>query len=89
MVKLGTKRAADLLPWLCSLIYAIATFAIIAQLFPIWTASIFISLPITWHLCSFIRNNHDRADLLLNYRFIAVALHFVIGTALSISLALA
>jgi 1,4-dihydroxy-2-naphthoate phytyltransferase len=89
VVKLGTKRAADLLPWLCSFVYAIATFAIIAQLFPIWTASIFISLPIAWHLCSFIRNNHDRADLLLNYRFIAVALHFAIGTALSISLALA
>ncbi len=89
VVKLGTKRAADLLPWLCSFVYAIATFAIVAQLFPIWTASIFISLPIAWHLCSFIGNNHDRADLLLNYRFIAVALHFVIGTALSISLALA
>jgi len=89
VVKLGTKSAADLLPWLCSFVYAIATFAIIAQLFPIWTASIFISLPIAWHLCSFIRNNHDRADLLLNYRFIAVALHFVIGTTLSISLALA
>ena len=86
VVKLGTKRSAALIPWLCSVVYAIATFAIITQLFPIWTASIFISLPIAWHLCRFIANNHDRADLLLNYRFIAVALHFVIGTALSISL---
>lgn len=86
VVKLGTKRSAQLLPWLCGLVYAIAILAIVTELFPIWTASIFLSLPIAWKLCSFIGENHDHAELLLNCRFIAVALHFVVGSCLSISL---
>jgi 1,4-dihydroxy-2-naphthoate octaprenyltransferase len=85
---LGTKRAAQLLPWVCSVIYAITIIAIMLHFFPTWTAIVLISLPIAWRLCSFIRENHDRAELLLNYRFIAVALHFVVGSCLSISLIL-
>ncbi|MFN9535944.1 MAG: UbiA family prenyltransferase [Pseudanabaena sp.] len=77
VVRLGTKRAAQLLPWVCSVIYAITIIAIVL-----------ISLPIAWRLCSFISENHDRAELLLNYRFVAVALHFVVGSCLSISLIL-
>ena len=88
VVRLGTKRAAQLLPWVCSVIYAITIIAIMLHFFPTWTAIVLISLPIAWRLCSFIRENHDRAELLLNYRFIAVALHFVVGSCLSISLIL-
>ena len=88
VVRLGTKRAAQLLPWVCSVIYAITIIAIMLHFFPTWTAIVLISLPIAWRLCSFISENHDRAELLLNYRFIAVALHFVVGSCLSISLIL-
>jgi 2-carboxy-1,4-naphthoquinone phytyltransferase len=88
VVRLGTKRAAQLLPWVCSVIYAITIIAIVLHFFPTWTAIVLISLPIAWRLCSFISENHDRAELLLNYRFIAVALHFVVGSCLSISLIL-
>ena len=88
VVRLGTKRAAQLLPWLCGMIYAIVILAIAFNFFPIWTAIVLISLPIAWKLCQFIGDNHDRADLLLNCRFIAVALHFVVGSCLSISLIL-
>jgi len=86
VVRLGTKRSAQLLPWVCGVIYAITIAAIALNFFPIWTAFILISLPIAWKLCTFISENHERADLLLNYRFIAVALHFVVGSCLSISL---
>ena len=86
VVRLGTKRSAQLLPWLCGVIYAITIAAIACNFFPIWTAIILISLPIAWKLCTFIGENHDQADLLLNCRFIAVALHFVVGSGLSISL---
>jgi 1,4-dihydroxy-2-naphthoate phytyltransferase len=88
VVRLGTKRAAQLLPWVCSVVYAITVIAIVLHFFPIWTAIILISLPIAWKLCAFISANHEHADLLLNYRFIAVALHFVIGSCLGISLIL-
>lgn len=86
VVRLGTKRSAQLLPWLCGVIYAITIAAIACSFFPIWTAIVLISLPIAWNLCTFIGKNHDQAELLLNCRFIAVALHFVVGSGLSISL---
>jgi 2-carboxy-1,4-naphthoquinone phytyltransferase len=88
VVRLGTKRSAQLLPWICAVIYGTAIVAIVLNFFPIWTAIILISLPIAWKLCTFIIENHERAELLLNYRFIAVALHFVIGSCLSVSLIL-
>ena len=86
VIRLGTKRSAQLLPWICGVIYAIALGAIGLNFFPIWTAFILVSLPIAWKLCTFIAKNHERAELLLNYRFIAVALHFVVGSCLSVSL---
>jgi len=86
VVRLGTKRSAQLLPWLCGVIYVITIAAIAFKFFPIWTAIVLISLPIAWKLCTFIGENHDRADLLLNCRFIAVALHFVVGSCLGLSL---
>ncbi|MFN9649769.1 MAG: 2-carboxy-1,4-naphthoquinone phytyltransferase [Pseudanabaena sp.] len=86
VVRLGTKRSAQLLPCLCGVIYAITIIAIACNFFPIWTAIVLVSLPIAWNLCTFIGENHDQADLLLNCRFIAVALHFVVGSGLSISL---
>ena len=85
VVRLGTKRSAQLLPWLCGLIYAIVIVAIALNFFPIWTAIVLVSLPIAWKLCTFIGENHNQADLLLNCRFIAVALHFVVGCCLGIS----
>jgi 1,4-dihydroxy-2-naphthoate octaprenyltransferase len=86
VVRLGTKRSAQLLPWICCVIYAITLVAIALSFFPIWTAFMIISVPIACKLCTFIAKNHERAELLLNYRFIAVALHFVVGSCLSISL---
>ncbi len=47
-----------------------------------------ISLLISWKLFTLISENHERAEFLLYYRFIAVALHFVIGSCLSVSLIL-
>ncbi|MCE2887083.1 MAG: 2-carboxy-1,4-naphthoquinone phytyltransferase, partial [Pseudanabaena sp.] len=38
VVRLGTKRAAQLLPWVCSVIYAITIIAIVLHFFPTWTA---------------------------------------------------
>ena len=88
VVRLGTKRAAQLLPWICGVLYANIIVAIALNIFPIWTALVLISLPISWKLCTFIGENHQRADLLLNCRFIAVALHFIVGSCLSLSLIL-
>jgi 1,4-dihydroxy-2-naphthoate octaprenyltransferase len=88
VVRLGTKRSAQLLPWICGVIYAVTIIAINMSFFPLWTAIVLVSLPIAWKLCTFIGENHGRADLLLNCRFIAVALHFVVGSCLSVSLIL-
>lgn len=88
VIKLGTKRASQLLPWICGVIYAVTIIAIAMSFFPFWTAIVLISLPIAWKLCTFIGENHERAELLLNCRFIAVALHFAVGSCLSVSLIL-
>lgn len=86
VVRLGTKRASQLLPWVCAVIYAVTIAAIALQFFPVWTAIVLISLPIAWKLCTFIGDHHEQSEMLLNCRFIAVALHFVVGSCLSVSL---
>ncbi|ELS31670.1 MULTISPECIES: 2-carboxy-1,4-naphthoquinone phytyltransferase [Pseudanabaena] len=86
VVRLGTKRASQLLPWVCAVIYAVTIVAIALQFFPIWTAIVLVSLPIAWKLCTFIGDHHEQSEMLLNCRFIAVALHFVVGSCLSVSL---
>jgi 2-carboxy-1,4-naphthoquinone phytyltransferase len=84
IVRLGTARSAQLLPWVCGSIYLTTLICIGLGAFPIWTALVFTSLPATWKLCTLVRDNHSYPDLVKNCKFIAVGLHFWSGVCLGL-----
>ena len=84
IVRLGTARAAQLLPWLGGSLYALTVACIALQLFPIWTLLVFLSLPFLIVLCRHVGAYHDQPNKVSNCKFIAVALHFSSGLLLSL-----
>ncbi|MEO8891682.1 MAG: 2-carboxy-1,4-naphthoquinone phytyltransferase [Coleofasciculaceae cyanobacterium] len=84
LVRLGTKRGAQLLPWLSGSIYAMTALFVLLGSFPIWTLIIFASFPFALKLCKHVLQNHDRPDQVSNCKFIAVALHFFSGLLLGL-----
>lgn len=88
VVRLGTKRSAELLPWICGSIYALVALFVMLKLFPVWTLLVFASLPIARKLCRFIGTQHDQPHKLTFCRLIAVNLHFWFGLLLGLGFAL-
>ena len=84
IVRLGTQRGAQLLPWLCVSIYALTALFVLLGSFPIWTLLIFTSLPFALKLSKHVLENHDQPDQVSNCKFIAVALHFFSGLLLGL-----
>lgn len=76
VVRLGTRRAARLLPWFCAVIYGVVLAGIATGYFPWATGLSLISLPIAFQLCHQVMTHHDQEQLLTNCRFVAVGLHF-------------
>ncbi len=89
IVRLGTSKAANLLPWLCGSIYLLTTALVIIGSFPIWTLLIWLSCPLAIKLVRHVKENHDRPEIVNNCKFIAVALHFWSGLLLSLGFMLA
>jgi 2-carboxy-1,4-naphthoquinone phytyltransferase len=79
IVRLGTARSAQLLPWLCGMIFALILLGVALHLFPIWTLLTFASLPAAIKLCRHVGKYHAQPDRVNNCKFIAVALHFWSG----------
>jgi 2-carboxy-1,4-naphthoquinone phytyltransferase len=88
VVRLGTKRSADLLPWICGSLYALTALFVMLTVFPIWTLLIFASVPTARKLCRFIRSQHDQPHKLTFCRLIAVELHFWAGLMLGLGFVL-
>jgi 1,4-dihydroxy-2-naphthoate octaprenyltransferase len=84
IVRLGTLKAANLLPWLGGSIYVLTTVLVALGSFPIWTLLIWLSCPFAVKLVRHVQQNHDRPDIVSNCKFIAVALHFWSGLLLSL-----
>ncbi len=76
VVRLGSQRSAQLLPWLCGSIYGLTVLFVALKLFPVWTLLIFASLPYAVKLCRVIGSSYDQPEKLTWCRFIAVSLHF-------------
>jgi 2-carboxy-1,4-naphthoquinone phytyltransferase len=79
VVRLGTRRSAQLLPWICGSLYGLTMLGVLLHLFPIWTGLMVGSLPIAYKLCHFIGTQHDQPEKLTFCRLIAVKLHFWLG----------
>lgn len=84
IVRLGTKKAAQLLPWFGGSIYVLTLLFVVLQVFPLWTLLIFASLPFALQLISHVSEYHDRPEKVSNCKFIAVNLHFWSGLLLGL-----
>ena len=82
IVRLGTKRGAQLLPWLGGSIYALTSLFVLLGIFPIWTLLTLISLPIALQLFRHVHQYHDQPEKVSNSKFIAVGMHFMSGLLL-------
>ncbi|MBW4441034.1 MAG: 2-carboxy-1,4-naphthoquinone phytyltransferase [Plectolyngbya sp. WJT66-NPBG17] len=79
VVRLGAKRSAELLPWICGSFYALTILFVILKIFPFWTLLSLLSFPIAKQLCQMIGSQYDQPHKLLRCRLTAVKLHFWFG----------
>lgn len=88
IVRLGTLKAAQLLPWLGGSIFALAGVLVLWQIFPIWSLLIFASLPVALQLFRHVGTYHNQPEKVSNCKFIAVTLHFWSGLLLGLGFVL-
>ncbi|MBD1843041.1 2-carboxy-1,4-naphthoquinone phytyltransferase [Cyanobacteria bacterium FACHB-63] len=79
VVRLGAKRSAELLPWICGSFYALTILFVILKAFPFWTLLSLLSFPVAKQLCQVIGSQYEQPHKLLRCRLIAVKLHFWYG----------
>ncbi|MBD2039572.1 2-carboxy-1,4-naphthoquinone phytyltransferase [Microcoleus sp. FACHB-672] len=84
IVRLGTAKGAQLLPWLCGSIYALTGFFVALGVFPLITLLTFISLPVAIQLCRHVSTYYNEPIKVSNCKFIAVTLHFWSGLLLGL-----
>jgi 1,4-dihydroxy-2-naphthoate phytyltransferase len=84
VVRLGSKRAAALLPWICGSVYALTTLFVILKIFPFWALLSLLSLPVARNLCQVIGTQYDQPHKLTFCRLIAVKFHFWSGLLLGV-----
>jgi 2-carboxy-1,4-naphthoquinone phytyltransferase len=84
IVRLGTKRGAALLPWLCSTAYGSVLLSVVLGFMPVGSLLTLGSLPFAIKLCQFVGQHHDQPQRVNNCKFIAVALHFWSGLLLGL-----
>jgi len=84
IVRLGTKRGAQLLPWFGNSVYAFTSVFVLLGIFPVWTLLIFASLPFALKLFQHVHQYHDQPEKVSNCKFIAVGMHFFSGLLLGL-----
>lgn len=84
IIRMGTAKAAQLLPWLSGSIYALTALFVLLKIFPFWSLLIFASLPFALKLSRHVHNYHDQPEKVSNCKFIAVTLHFWSGLLLGL-----
>ncbi len=88
IVRLGTKRSAQIIPFVCSSLYILTLIGIVLNLLPWTTSGIVISLPAAWQLSKTTELYHDQPQQIKNCKFAAVGLHFWSNLGLTIGLLL-
>ena len=89
IVRLGTRRSALLLPWVCGSIFALTVGFVTMNLFPIWSLLVFISLVPALRLCRHAWQFHDQPLKVSNCKFIAIHFHFWSGILLCLGFVIA
>jgi len=85
IVRLGTRRSAHLLPWICGTTFGLTALAVLLGWFPLWSLLILGSLPAAHALCRHAIRYHDQPERVHNCKFIAIRFHFLSGVLLCIS----
>lgn len=76
IVRLGTQRGAQILPWFCGSIFVLNLMAVGWGFFPIWTLLSLAGVPPAIQLCRHVGEYHNQPQQVSNCKFIAVAVHF-------------
>ncbi|MEO0407995.1 MAG: 2-carboxy-1,4-naphthoquinone phytyltransferase [Cyanobacteria bacterium P01_A01_bin.135] len=82
IVRLGTQRGAQIIPWLCASLYAVTLTGIAFQTLPLGSLGVLLSAPIAYRLSRYMQRYHDQPVEVSRSKFIAVALHFWSGLLL-------
>ncbi len=86
VVRLGTWRSAQLLPWACSSILVISGLAMLQGQLP-WSALLlWASAPAAIQLCRHVLKFHNQPERVKNAKFLAINFHFWSGLLLTVSL---
>jgi len=89
IVRLGTRRGAELVPWLGASGFVVTLLAIAAGQFPLGTLLIIASMPLALGLSRYVRRYHDRPEQISSAKFVAIRFHFWSGVLLSLGFVLA
>ncbi|HBB36024.1 MAG TPA: 2-carboxy-1,4-naphthoquinone phytyltransferase [Cyanobacteria bacterium UBA8803] len=84
IVRLGTKRGAQLLPWLGGSIFALTALFVLLGIFPISTLFTLLGVPFAYQLVQHVHNYYDQPEKVSNCKFLAVKLHFWSGLLLGL-----
>lgn len=84
VVRLGTQRSAQLIPWICGGLYVMVGISVIFGILSMWTMLSLISLPFALHLSFLLLNHHDQPERIGHSKFIAVKLHFLFCLGLGV-----
>lgn len=79
IVRLGTRRGAQLLPLLCGLCLFGVIALVAAEAAPGWVLLSLAGAPAAIRLCRLVGQHHDQPQRVMNCKFVAVALHFWSG----------
>lgn len=82
IVRLGTERGAQLLPWFCASIFTLTGGFVLGGIFPIWTLLSFVAIPSAIKLCRHVSQYHNQPNLVSNSKFIAISVQFWSGLLL-------
>lgn len=89
VVRLGTGRAAQLIPWICGLTYLWTLGLIGFGILPLGAiAAIFVSLWPAIALSRLLLQHHDEPNKIAHAKFIAIRFHFAYNLCLGLALSL-
>ncbi len=89
LVRLGTQRAAALVPWLIVLTIALEWIPVMQGAWPISTLLGAIGLPSAMKLIRLLKKHHNHPELISGSKFLALRFQALNGLGMSIGLALA
>ncbi|MEM6869405.1 MAG: 2-carboxy-1,4-naphthoquinone phytyltransferase, partial [Cyanobacteria bacterium P01_C01_bin.121] len=88
IVRLGTRRGAQLLPVACAAVLLSVVIAISQGGFPLSTLLLCGSIPFALRLCRHVITFHDQPERVSNSKFLAIHFHFWSGLLLTLALVL-